>query len=160
MWVLGDAMKIRRAVEDDRLALFKLACAMHAETDFKHFNFDPLRAVNGLGTWIHSATAVMLVADDGGEVVGMLAGSVQTTWFGIDKFASEELFYVRADRRGGRAGYLLMRDFVAWGHKTGAAHLRAGVATGSGPAAERLYEHFGMHHVGGNYSAHLEDSTS
>lgn len=155
-------MKIRCATEEDRLPLFKLAAAMHAETDFRHFNFDPQKALNNLGEWIHSPRARMLIADSDGDVVGLLAGSIQETWFGNDTFVNEQLLFVRPDKRGGRAAYMLVRDFVAWWRETGVKHIRMGVSTAAdtGPAAERLYTHFGLHYAGGNYSAHLEEAKS
>lgn len=151
-------MLIRRATEEDRIALFKLAAAMHAETDFRHFAFDPHKTINGLGAWIHSPNALLLVADAGDGVVGMLAASLKQAWFSHDPFMSEDFFYVAADRRGSRAAYMLMREFMRESEKI-ALHVRAGVATGNCQAAERLYEHFGMTYQGGNYSAHLQRTT-
>ena len=105
------------ATENDRLAIFKLAAQMHLETDFRYFDFDPGIALAGLTDWLGADPhSVMFVADDDGDVVGMLGATVRSTWFGRHKFASEELFYVTPAHRG------------------------SGVATGSSPAAERLYQ--------------------
>lgn len=146
-------LKVRRATEEDRLGIFKLCVAMHRETDFKNFSFNPEKAINSLGIWIHRD--LMLVADNDGDIVGMLAASKKDAWFSDDTFASEDFFFVRQDMRGTRAAFLLMKGFVNWASEVGALHIRAGVATGSGPAAERLYEHFGMKYQGGNFSSHL-----
>jgi len=146
----------RIATENDRLALFKLAAQMHAETDFRFYDFDPGIAINGLGDWLgEDPHSVMFVAVADGDVVGMLGACLRSTWFGRDKLASEELFYVSLEHRGSRAAHLLLRAFCDWAAEVGAQHLRAGVATGSSPAAEKLYQRFGMHYVGGNFSAHI-----
>ncbi len=148
-------LRVRRAVEDDRLGLFKLAVAMHRETSFRSYQFNPEKAVHGLGAWIHGG--LMAVAEKDGQVVGMLAARKQSPWFSEDRDVSEDLFYVAPEHRGGRAAYMLMREFMAWAAENAPCHVRAGVATGTGPAAERLYQHFGMTHQGGNYAIHLSE---
>lgn len=150
------SVSVRHAVESDRLQIFRLSVYMHQETDFKNFQFSPEKAVNNIGAWIHGGNErFLLVAERGQGVVGMLFAALKRPWFGDDLMASEEVFYVHPDHRGSRAAYLLMREFRKTAEALGARHLRAGVATGSSPAAERLYQHFGMRYVGGNYSAHI-----
>jgi len=150
----------RIASQNDRLAIFKLAAQMHLETDFRFFDFDPGIAIAGLSDWLGTDPhSVMFVAEADGEVVGMLGAALRSTWFGRHKFASEELFYVAPAHRGSGAAQMLLQSFCDWAVAVGAQHLRAGVATGSSPAAERLYQRFGMHNVGGNFSAHLGEVT-
>lgn len=153
-------LKVRNATENDRLGIFKLAVAMHRETDFGNFSFDPEKAINSIGLWLHGGLMLVVVdqAEDSEEVVGMMAASKKDPWFSQDVLVSEDFFYVREDKRGSRAAFLLMKGFIDWANEVGAHHLRAGVATGTGPAAERLYEHFGMHYVGGNFSSHISRS--
>lgn len=151
------AITVRLATEEDRFGLFKLAALMHRETDFSRYDFEPMKALDGLGSWIHGApNRYMIVAERDGEVIGMMSMAIKDTWFGNDLMASEEVFYVRPDCRGSRAAFSMMREFCRIANERGAKHLRAGVATGSGPAAEKLYQHFGMHYVGGNFSAHID----
>ena len=77
---------------------------MHLETDFRYFDFDPGIALAGLTDWLGADPhSVMFVADDDGDVVGMLGATVRSTWFGRHKFASEELFYVTPAHRGSGA---------------------------------------------------------
>lgn len=149
-------LKVRRAIEADRLPVFKMCVLMHRETDFQNFELDPEKLLNGVGMWIHNAT--LLVVEDDDKIVGMLAAVIKETWFGPESFASEELFYVIPEYRGTRAAFLLMKAYMSWAKEQGIKHIRAGVATGGAPGAERLYEHFGMHRMGGNYVAHLTRS--
>lgn len=152
---------VRLAHEGDRLDLFKLAVLMHSETDFRHYHFNPRKALDGLGEWIcRDAGRFMLVAEHDEVVIGMLGLVMRNTWFGEDIMASEELFYVHPEHRGTRAAYYLMEGFVALAHERGAHHLRAGVATATGNAAERLYQRFGLFYVGGNFSAHIGETLS
>lgn len=144
---------IRRATEDDRIGLWKLAVAMHGETDFVRLDFDPHKAFENLGGWIHHPDGLMLVAVAGADVVGMLAATFKQPWFTQNEIASEDLFYVRSDRRGGTTAFRLMQAFIDVARARGVRHVRAGVATGDvGKNAGRLYQHFGFHPVGGSYS--------
>lgn len=151
--IVPQSVLVRDATEEDRFGLFKLAAAMHAETDFKVLRFNPHKAIDGLGAWIHSPDGLMAIAVQGSEVVGMLAATKRAPWFTNDLMASEDLFFVRQDKRGGRTAFRLFQHFMAWATVHGAAHVRAGIATGdAGTNAGRLYEHFGFHKVGGSYS--------
>jgi len=149
-------LKVRRAIESDRLPVFKMCVYMHQETDFRHFELDPEKLLDGVGAWIHNS--VLFVVEDDDKPVGMLAAAIKETWFGPESFASEELFYVIPEYRGTRAAFLLMKAYMSWAEEQGIKHIRAGVATGGAPGAERLYEHFGMQRMGGNYVAHLTRS--
>lgn len=146
---------IRSAVEDDRLALFKLAVRMHAETDFRHIRISPGKVLSNLGVWIHSPTGLMLVAERDGHVCGFFAGKCTQPWYSDDVCAVEDCFYVEPEARGSRAAYLLVRQFLQWSRDVGARHVRAGISSGAGEAGARLYEHFGLKHMGGNYVLHL-----
>ena len=142
-------IRVRFATADDLLSLFKMAVHMHGETEFGNIELNPEKLLSGLAGWI--SNAVILIAEKDGEIVGMLCASMKTCWFSDKTFASEDLFYVAPEHRGSRAGYMLMKALLAWGEEQGAHHCAAGVATGTGEGAERLYKHFGMKHVGGNY---------
>lgn len=147
---------VRACTPDHHLGAFKLACAMHRETDFRAFEFSPEKAHSGLGAWVNLPDRnVLLLAMRGDDAIGMLAASIRDPWFSFEPFVTEDFLYVRQDERGSRAAFMLMRALVAWVRERGVRHMRAGVATGTGEQAGRLYEHFGMRFVGGNYSAHF-----
>ena len=137
------------------MPLFKLAAAMHAETLYRQYGFAPEKALKRLWHWITSPDSVILVADQDGEAVGMFAADVYAPWFTDDTLALEGCFFVLPEHRGSRAGYMLMRTFYEWAHERGASHIQAGVSSGLGPAGERLYQHFGLEHLGGNYARQL-----
>jgi L-amino acid N-acyltransferase YncA len=147
---------VRRATEDDRFALFKLAVAMHRETDYSAMRFDPAKALDRLGAWLHSPEGVMLVAESDGEVVGMLAATCRAPWFSDELMASEDLFFVRPDKRAGRTALRLLQAFINGAESLGVRHIRAGIATGkAGAPAARLYEHVGFTLSGGSYAMFL-----
>lgn len=144
---------VRKATEEDRFGLLKLSAAMHGETDFSCLEFDPRKCIENLGNWIHHPDGLMLVAHDGAEVVGMLAATAKQPWFSNQWVASEDLFYVRPDRRGGRLAFRLLAGYLEWVDSRGIHYGRAGISTGEpGKNAGRLYEHFGMRATGACYS--------
>lgn len=145
---------IRRATEADRMALFKLCIAMHRDTDFRHYTLAPQKLLDALGYWIHDAQALLLVAERDGALIGFFMAKLTRPWFSDDLCAVEDCFFVLPEHRGSRAGYLLVRGFVDWAAEHQALHSRAGVTSGKGEAGGRLYEHFNLIHMGGNYIAH------
>ena len=149
-------LTVRRATQNDLLDIFKLCVAMHQETDFGNFPLNPEKMIAQLSHW--KDHSLLLVAEDDGKIVGMMAGSKRDQWYSDEFLAAEDFIFVDKDHRGTRAAFLLMREFMQWATQAGAKHIRAGVATGTGAAAERLYKHFGLNFVGGNYTAHLARS--
>ena len=148
-------LKVRRATEDDHLDLFKLAVQMHRETDFQHFTLNPEKLFNSIGNWIHHESGICLVAIKDNTLVGMMFGTIMPTWFSDDLVAREDLLFVRPDHRGGRTAYILVRSFMEAVKGAGIKHVQTGVSTGSGQGAERLYRHFGLTYMGGNFVAHF-----
>lgn len=149
-------VRLREATPEDAFAIFKLAVFMHRETEFSRFSFNPQKTLDSIYLWL--GKEFVLLAEKNNEIVGMIVASRKDHVFSDDVVACEDFFYVREDARGSRVAFMLMRGFMDWAKKIGAAHLRAGVSTGDCPAAERLYQHFGMKHVGGNYMTHLNRS--
>lgn len=146
---------MRANTPEQHFGAFKLACAMHEETDFKHFTLDPELCFESLGKWMQAHDAVLLVAVRDADVVGMAAGrDVASMWFTRDRLFVEDFIYTRADERGSRTGYMLWRELVRWANDRGLNHKRSQTATGIGEGAERLYEHAGMYRVGSVFASH------
>lgn len=150
-------LRVRKAVSSDALEVFKLCVDMHLETDFRHYQLNPEKTFLNLGQWIGQDNAAMLIAVKEDDIVGMLACSIAPQWYSDETLASEQLFYVRDDFRGTRAAYLLLEAYMQWARDLNADHVMAGVSTGTGNAAERLYQKFGLYPTGGNYIKHLKE---
>ena len=147
--------EVRQATTDDAKEIFKLILEMHAETDFSNFVFCPEKAFAGLFRWIDKPDAAMFVAVTDGRVVGILACEVMPLWFSNDRCMVEQLLFVTQQSRGTRAAYRLVEAFIEW-TKADVQHIKMGVATGVGASAERLYQKFGLHCVGGNFIKHIK----
>jgi GNAT superfamily N-acetyltransferase len=148
-------LTVRRATEDDHLDLFKLLVPMHRETDFQHYVLNPEKSFASLGNWIHNKNNLCFVAINEVKIVGAMFGTVAPLWFSDELVAREDLLYVHPDYRGGRAAYILAKAFLEAAKSAGIKHVQAGVSTGLGQGAERLYRHLGMTYMGGNFVAHF-----
>ena len=126
---------------------------MYGETDSKPSSYVAEKAFTGLHRWIGKEDAAMFVAVNGGEIIGMMAGNMLEMWFSHERCAAEQLLYVAPKSRGTRAAYLLAKSFFQWAHEK-SNHIHAGVGTGLQNAAGKLYEKFGLAHVGGNFIKH------
>lgn len=149
---MSSQIRIRRAVEADRISLFKLCILMHPETDYRNYAIDPEKILESLRGWIENG--IVLVAERDDAIIGLMLGTVTEPWFSSEVVAREDFLYVLPSFRGGRAAYLLVRTFLEMVKESGIRHVQAGVSTGAGAGAERLYEHFGLTRMGSNFSAH------
>ena len=103
-------LTVRRATQNDLLDIFKLCVAMHQETDFGNFPLNPEKMIAQLSHW--KDHNLLLVAEDDGKIVGMMAGSKRDQWYSDEFLAAEDFIFVDKDHRGTRAAFLLMREFM------------------------------------------------
>lgn len=139
---------MRPAVIEDLDTLVQMGIAMHAESprySQRSFNVDKVRKI---GAKLIESGGVC-VAVNGSEILGMLAGFIAVDWFGDDRTASDYLFYVRPEHRGGRAALLLLQAFEDWGEANGATAFVPGTSTLINPeATAKFFEHLGYSRSG------------
>jgi GNAT superfamily N-acetyltransferase len=75
-------------------------------------------------------------------------------WFSDDRCLAEQLLFVTKASRGTRAAYRLVEAFMKFA-EADFQHVKAGVSTGVGTSAERLYLKFGLQCVGSNFTKHF-----
>lgn len=143
--------EIRKAVEGDIDALITLLYDMHDETDYKFFKVNENKARYALLRWLIQTDAVMFVAEEKGELIGVVAGSVFTPWFSDDDKVMEQLFFVKQEHRGSGVAFILFEKFLEWA-KEQCNYVSAGVTTSVGEAAESIYKRFGMSYTGSNFA--------
>jgi len=123
---------VRKATHNDVQALLVMGHAMHAESP----RFAPLDYSEGkVRRLIFRLLEVpraggILVAEAEGKMVGMMAFFVAEHFFGGDMFASDMVFYVAPEHRGGSAFFRLLAAFEAWATDLGAKELVLGTSTG------------------------------
>ena len=133
------AVEVRRATAGDTPALVEMGCALHAESpQYRDEPFEPqvlrrwLEQRMGAGSLLVDDSAVF-VAQSGDEIVGVLIGIVCDRWFNSLRFAAELTFYIKPERRGGRAFALLLHAYETWAAGQGASKATVGVSTGIHP---------------------------
>lgn len=141
-------MHVRLIFERDRAAVIELGRQMTALYK-PNLTFDPVRADALITRSLTEAHPTIFVADDGGDIVGALAAFIVDYPAAAGFFVSQELFYVRPDKRGTRAAALLFTEFVRWADSLDPEEVFAGTATGHRPeVAARWMRRFGFETLG------------
>jgi GNAT superfamily N-acetyltransferase len=141
-------VEIRQAIPGDVPVLVRLGADLHAESPrYASTAYSPDK-VAGLAQAIIDGRvpdAVIFVAVEYGEVIGIFAGTVFEHWFSHDRMATDYTFYLRPESRGqGKTAVRLVKAFEQWARDRGVTSLVFGTST---EIAERrtvaLYHHLG-----------------
>lgn len=155
--------KIRLAEHADVEAVVELGAMLHAESPtYRPYPYSRQKARAVARSCIGSllappADSVLFVADEGGEVIGMLGGYLTEGLF-VDGMliASDYTFFVRPDRRGTMIAPRLLIAFEQWAKGMGATHVYPSVSTRIDD--ERIvafYEAMGYQHTGHNLAKRI-----
>ncbi len=155
--------KIRLAEHADVEAVVELGAMLHAESPtYRPYTYSRQKARAVARSCIGSllappADSVLFVADEGGEVIGMLGGYLTEGLF-VDGMliASDYTFFVRPDRRGTMAAPRLLIAFEQWAKGMGATHIYPSVSTRIDD--ERIvafYAAMGYQHTGHNLAKRI-----
>lgn len=110
-----------------------------AEALFKHL----------VGTLLVPGVGGAFVALEGDSIVGVLLGYVAEHVFSNVKFASDYVFYVAPEARGGTHAADLLRAFEQWAEANGAVEIIPGVSSQINPEGVRkFYTRRGYRHYG------------
>lgn len=125
---------MRSATLADVDALVPLCEALHAEGAYRELRFEHDRVRHTLTHAIaHAPHRCVLVAQRDEELVGLLAGHLETYLCSSERFACDTAFYVRPSRRNGVAARALVAAFRRWADERGARELCMGVSSGIHP---------------------------
>lgn len=141
---------IRPATHDDIEGLIELGRAMAAESpQFSRMPYSPSKVRTMLLALIDSPRGFVRVADEGGQLVGVMVGACTEHW-ACDGLAAFDLaLFVPTTRRGGMQAARLLRAFADWSRELGAHIATAGISTGINPEqADRLYLGLGFKRLG------------
>lgn len=132
-------MTVRLAMPEDApqvlaMALHMAECAGHQPPDRATMRGTFVRA-------IHDADPTLFVDVEGDEVVGFIACGIRRHAFAAGVFTTQELWYVRPDKRGTRAAARLLKQFISWSEMLQATDMLFGVPYGiEAERAARLIE--------------------
>lgn len=140
---------IRPATFEDIPRLVELGEVMHLESRYRVLPYAPNKVFGLLARMIEQDTGLLLVAEKGGQIVGGFAGLIAEHWFSNSRIATDFALFIHPDHRGGMTAARLLKAFVAWARKEGAALITAGITTGvHTDATTRLYQSLGFEPVG------------
>lgn len=114
----------------------------------------PVRSLETLTDMIGDPNSLVVVAEDGDQLVGVMIASTHDAMFSDSLHASMHVWYVRPAYRGGWAGYRLARIYRDWARAKGATTLYFDVNSGvNNELAGKLACKLGFRHIGDTYKA-------
>ncbi len=141
-------MLVRLAIERDREAL-RILGRMQVEETQPHLVWSDERANATWGRYLVGGNPVFFVVEDCRELVGYLYALSVDYGFTCGFFVTQEVIYIRPDKRGTRAAAMLVRAFNEWADRLQPNEVFAGVANGfKQERTTRFFEHFGFTRVG------------
>jgi GNAT superfamily N-acetyltransferase len=124
-------MSIRGAIIEDLPDVMILADMMFHESRYSEvMDFDTDKVAGLLTSLIAGRDGVLLVAEIGGEVVGLATGWITQSTFSKSLIFGEYGIYMHPDHRGGMTGPRLVKAWRDWGHAAGAVEGLAAITTG------------------------------
>jgi GNAT superfamily N-acetyltransferase len=125
---------------EDKDAVLSLA-QMQVKETLPHLDFRRDLAEATFERCVKHAHPTGFVAVQDDEVIGYLLARLDTYSFSSGVFVSQEVLYVRPDKRGTRAAVHLIKEFVQWGEIVGAREWLFGISNGFQPdRTARLFE--------------------
>ena len=99
--------------------------------------------------YLDEADPTFFVVDERREVIGFLLATMSGYRFAAGLYTTQEVLFVRPDRRGTRAAALLLRELVAWSERRGAREITGGNDNGLfSDRTARLLKKHGFEQVG------------
>src|SRR5690606_34537824 len=85
---------------------------MHAESPrYRALTYDPAKVAGVALRLIYDPAAEVLVAEQDGQLIGMLAGMIVEHFFGDDCYATDSVFFVRPEHLGSSVEPRLYRSW-------------------------------------------------
>lgn len=153
-------MHVRLALPIDEDAFEALARIGHAESR-PHVPYAEEKVRLTFLNYLKSAHPTITVVEDRGEVVGFMKQTISEYDSGYGLFTTQEVLFIRPDKRGTRAATLLLRWFTDWSDNV----IGAVEATGGNDNAltsdrtRRFLKHYGFEEVG-FFMRRVRDATS
>jgi len=110
---------VRKATHEDIFDLLVLCRGFSQEAPEMH-KWDKGKTEELLNSILETPTAVILLSEKDGVVVGFLAGLIQPVLISHTKMASELAWYVDKQHRGAAGAIRLVKAFEEWAEDNGA----------------------------------------
>jgi len=141
-------MHVRLATEDDFTQVVELA-RLNIEETRQDLTFDEHLAWETCYEYLDTAEPTIFVCEDKGEVIGLTLSSINAYRAATGLFTTQEVLFVRPDKRGTRAAVLLMKNLIAWSQGLGAKEIIGGNDNEfNSDRTAAFLGHFGFRRVG------------
>lgn len=134
---------VRPITDRDRSAVLRLAHALHKESPrYRDIAFSEGKAIAVIVQMIHHGGG--FVAEQQGEIVGMIGGMLTEYYFSMERFAADFALYITPEHRKSFLASRLVRAFERWAFSLGAREVTLGISTEIHPERTvRVYERLG-----------------
>lgn len=141
---------IRDAIPADVPQLIALGRLMAIESPrYSRLTYSPEKLDRLFRSLIESPDGYLVLAEQRGEIVGVMAGVVTDHWMAEERIATDFGVFVRADSRRGGDAACMVRGFVEWAIAAGAAEIDFGISTGiEVEQTARFYHRLGLRQFG------------
>jgi N-acetylglutamate synthase-like GNAT family acetyltransferase len=147
----------RRALPEDLPGMLSLIKEMHAETSFRTLSFNEAKTATEILSCILSPNMLVVVAEDRGQIVGIVAAYLDSPIFSDDLVVYDHVWFVGQAARGSMVGPRLLKLVSEWARLCGAKAVF--VTLGSDVSQERvgkLVERLGYSRLGGYYRKDID----
>lgn len=140
-------MQVRLALEDEEDLIVEMARQAMATRPTLVFN--EARCRETFRDYITKASPTIWVAEDARGVAGALAADFYLHRAASGLFTTQEVLFVKPERRGGRAAALLMKQLIDWSREIGANEIIGGNDNGfNSDKTAKFLGKFGFERVG------------
>lgn len=141
-------MFVRLALESDFPAIVEMA-RLNIEETRPDMAFDEYTAYQTCYGYLDKAEPTIFVAEDKREIVGFTLSSINAYRAATGLFTTQEVLFVRSEKRGSRAAILLMKNLISWSRTVGAKEIIGGNDNQfQSDRTAAFLEHFGFQKVG------------
>lgn len=145
-------MIVRQLTEQDIPAVIHLGGRMHEESQYSALTYSPEKVAKKCIRSLYDPDMFALVAENEGEIVGMIGAIVGPYEFGDELIANDMLVYVSIEHRGSMAFIRMIKAYVFWAKEQGAALIFLAQTTGiNQELVASLYQRLGFKPVGGQF---------
>lgn len=140
-------MKVRYAEVRDLDEIVEMARA-NAETR-PNLTFNEMRTRATFVDYMEKASPTFFVAEHEGQLFGFLVANFYPYSAFDGLFTTQEVVYVKPEKRGTRAATLLMKELISWSEMLGAKEIIGGVDNEANiDRTAKFLGHFGFKKVG------------
>jgi len=141
-------MLARLALADEEDAYVDLARMAHEESR-PYLTFSEAKVRSVFRRYLETAHPTIFVVERQREIIGFMNATISEFDSADGLFTTQEVMFVRPDRRGTRAAALLLRNFVRWSDQLGAIESTGGNDNAfHSEQTRRLLKRFGFAEVG------------